>query len=250
MKLKFEAAPLEYTINSMCEIFDEKQSSDFQKYICDVYPSIVLDEIMKLDGNEKMKYVKGKIQDLYNEKKDTLDKKACEYQKKWDECETDIINCYNDIFGYDTDKAVGEIKVRVGINPICPRYLNSGMFDTYYILSPEKNIMNAIHELTHFVWFDLWKKLFPDFKKETFEYPHLIWIFSEIAIDPILRDKRFSKFCNMEKPAYECFYGIEIQNKNMIEEIRKLYEENTIEDFMKKGIKYCARNFDTLKRYV
>lgn len=250
MKLKFEKATFQYTCKSISEFFGEGAMEDFQEYICEVYPSIILDEIKRVNGAEKENYIKNKIRVIYDKEKNIMCEKVSEYQKKWDEHRSEIVNCFSEIFGCDANNVMNEIKVRVGINPICPRYLEEGEFDTYYKLNSKQNITNCIHELTHFVWFDCWKKIFKDYKEESFEHPNIVWIFSEIAIDPILRDDRIKKFCSLEKPAYECFYGIQIEDKNMIEEIRKLYKNNCIEAFMKKGIEYCNLHENILKKYI
>ncbi|MFL0252461.1 hypothetical protein ACJDT4_18785 [Clostridium neuense] len=250
MKLKFEIASIEYTCKSISEFFGDGAMEEFQEYICEVYPSIILGEIKNLNSTEKENYIRNKIKEIYDKEEGILSEKVSEYQNGWDECGSEIINCFSEIFLYNTNNIMDEVKVRVGINPICPRHLDEGEFDTYYILNSKQNIANCIHEITHFIWFDCWKKVFQDYKSETFEHPNVVWIFSEIAIDPILRDDKIKKFCSLEKPAYECFYGIVIENKNMIEEMRKLYKNNSIENFMKKGIEYCNLHQDILKRYI
>lgn len=69
MKLKFEVASIEYTCKSISEFFGDGAMEEFQEYICEVYPSIILDEI----------------------------------------------------------------KVRVGINPICPRYFKKIYLKSLYL---------------------------------------------------------------------------------------------------------------------
>ncbi|WP_066827271.1 hypothetical protein [Clostridium tepidiprofundi] len=44
------------------------------------------------------------------------------------------------------------------------------------------------------------------------------------------------KYCKLEKPAYDYFYNIEINKKPLIENIRKLYNINNIQEFMIKGL--------------
>lgn len=89
-------------------------------------------------------------------------------------------------------------------------------------------------------WFKIWNEIYKDEKKE-YENPHLKWIFSEIAISPILLDKRFKDIISLKKPAYEYFYNIEVENKNFMEIINEIYNENSIKDFMIKGFEFCRK---------
>ena len=54
----------------------------------------------------------------------------------------------------------------------------------------------------------------------------------------------------LEKPAYDYFYTIEINKYSLIENMRNLYKENTIEEFMIKGLDYCERYKDILREYI
>ncbi|SFB03778.1 hypothetical protein SAMN04488528_1009129 [Clostridium frigidicarnis] len=250
MKLKFERASLEYTCKSISEFFYEEQSKDFQEYICEIYTSFDMEKIKNMDIQEKLNYIKQNLKDLYENEAENINKKINEYQKEWNKISTEILKCYKSIFSIDVDEIFGDIIVQVGLNPICPRYLNEHKFDCFYKLNAQSAMENTIHELTHFVWFEVWKQVFKNSDEQYFEYPHLIWLFSEIAIDPILRDHRLKKYCKLEKPAYDYFYNIEINNSYLIEEIRSLYTENTLEDFMKKGLDYCEKYRDILKKYI
>ena len=250
MKLKFERASLEYTCESILECFDESQSMDFQEYICKVYPTFDLEKIKKMDLVEKSKYIKREVENLYNSQVSNINQRVNEYQKEWDEIGTEILKCYESIFNIDVDDIFKEFIVQVGLNPICPRYLSEYKFDCFYKLSTQGAIENIIHELTHFVWFKIWEQVFTDWDRQSFEYPNIIWVFSEIVIDPILRDRRFEKYCTLEKPAYDYFYNIEINKVSLIENIRNLYNQNTIQEFMIQGLEYCETYKDLLTQHI
>lgn len=250
LEIIFERASLEYTCESISGFFDESQSIDFQEYICEVYPAFDLEKIKKMDSEEKSNYIKQELKDLYNNQVSIMNERVNEYQKEWNEIGTEILKCYQSIFNIDVDTIFEKFIVQVGLNPICPRYLSECKFDCFYKLSTQSAIENTIHELTHFVWFKIWEQVFTDFDRQSFEYPNIIWLFSEIAIDPILRDCRFKTYCTLEKPAYNYFYNIEMNKDSLIENMRNLYNENTIQEFMIKGLAYCERYKDILSEYI
>lgn len=250
LKLKYEIASLEYTCESIAEFFDESQSLEFQEYICKLYPTFDLGKIKKMEQDQRLNYIKQEIEDLYNSELSIINERVNEYQEAWDKIDTEILKCYQSIFNIDMDTIFEKFTVQVGLNPICPRYLSECKFDCYYKLNAQSATENTIHELTHFVWFKIWEEVFEDFDRLSFEYPNIIWIFSEIAIDPILRDWRFKKYCTLEKPAYDYFYNIEINKDSLIKNMRDLYSENTIQEFMIKGLSYCERYRDILNEYI
>lgn len=64
---------------------------------------------------------------------------------------------------------------------------------------------------------------------------------SELVIDSIFSNTDF-KNITREKPAYKYFYEIEYKGENLIEYFQKLFKENSIEEFMKKGYEFLIKN--------
>ena len=61
-----------------------------------------------------------------------------------------------------------------------------------------------------------------------------IWLFAEIAIDAIFNGSELSQIST--KPAYEYFYGTEVNNMNFIDHFRILYKNCTIDEFLSSKI--------------
>lgn len=77
------------------------------------------------------------------------------------------------------------------------------------------------------------------------------WLFSESAIDALFKEPLLKKYCYKEKPAYEYFYDVTLQEKNMIQVFAKLYRKSlSIEDFMIQGYHLIQANKEFFEKLV
>lgn len=238
MRVKFIKADFEDTLNNIIELINSKDNDYFVESIFQYYPTIIKDEVLKLSEDERQKYILNKLRNEFKLKEKEIDKKILEYQRFWDKNELIIISKLEDIFGISLKNLFNDIISKVGLNPICPRFLENNTFDIFYLYSPSKAVETTIHEIVHFIWFKIWNDYYNDDYAE-YECPNLKWIFSEIAISPILLDDRMSDFISLNHPAYEYFYNVNFNGKNLMKEINKIYRDNDILGFMDKGFKLC-----------
>ena len=108
------------------------------------------------------------------------------------------------------------------------------MFDLHYECSDDYVLLNAVHEISHFAWFEIWQKIFPNHNPELYEQPHLDWLISEIAIEPIFR---FSMLHSLSPhhPAYDYFYEQKIDDKTIVKIANEIYQASSnINDFQIK----------------
>ena len=111
--------------------------------------------------------------------------------------------------------------------------------------------MTATHEILHFIWFENWKLIFPYEDETSYNVPDLPWLFSESAIDALFKEPLLKKYCYKEKPAYEYFYDVTLQEKNMIQVFAKLYRKSlSIEDFMIQGYHLIQANKEFFEKLV
>ena len=187
----------------------------------------------------RLDYIKEKVKPFYDKNIKAIENSVINYQEEWDKHQNRIFEEFSTIFNLSY-KGSRECLGEININPVCPRFYDDWSFDVSF--SDISNVIETtLHELTHFFWFDKWKTVFPDWKRSDFESPSLVWLFSEIAIDAIFKNTWFKKLSS-EKPAYDCFYNIEINGLNMLDYLNTLFKKNTIEDFMKKGYEYIKSN--------
>lgn len=240
---------LEFKVKSMTEFYEsvflfakpDSKNCDF------VLGQFNLDKDKALNSSGGREYVEKTLFTYYDCKKAEIEKCCKKITKLWVEIENQILNEFEKIFQI---KFKGEevYTVEIGLNRCCPRFLDEKTFDVCLSNNLSDVIQTIIHELIHFVWFEKWKKVFPDWKRQDFEAPSLIWLFSEIAVEPVVRYSNLKKFCG-EKPAYNHFYTTQIGGKNVIKFFNELFEDSAgISVFMRKGIDYIMKNAGEFKK--
>lgn len=182
-------------------------------------------------------YLRPIIYTEYTRAEDNMKAKLTGVSDKWSSVREDVSKILCDIFKCECDAEI-IIQVLLSINYVCPYDFEQKRIFINYRKTDDEIIESCIHELIHYYWFKKWNNLFEDTSK--FD-EHLVWKFSEIAIDAIFKLSELNKYCVKEKPAYEYFYDIEIGNENMIEHFRKLFFKNSIHEFMKKGMEYLVK---------
>ncbi|MDO4300457.1 MAG: hypothetical protein Q4D26_03575 [Clostridia bacterium] len=226
--------------NSIIDLLYEEENGRIQKYIADFF-DLDISFLYKAGKEEGRKIILCKLKNEYLNMEQTINNKLCNITRKWNEVSKDIFNILENIFKYRLDqnrKIIGEFT----INAVCPRYLDSWKFDINFRKNDEEIILACIHEIIHFIWFEKWSDVFPYYGKYEYNAPYLPWLFSEIAVDALLKETDLYKYCITDKPAYKHFYNIYINDKNMMEYFRELFRQGSIEDFMINGIKFIQEN--------
>ena len=222
---------------------DKNLEERFTQNLASIF-NIDIEYLFGKSYKDRLKYITSCIFPVYQSKINSLQTNLINFQNIWDQNENLILNEFEKIFGEKLDEQI-ICEGYITINPICPRFYDNWSFHVYCDSSPLKALVTTIHELTHFLWFDKWKKVFPNYQRNDFEKPSIVWLFSEIAIDAIFYHSIFKEFSG-DKPAYDYFYDVKIEGTNMIQLFRKLYENNTLENFMKMGITILKRNLDVI----
>lgn len=127
---------------------------------------------------------------------------------------------------FEVSDAKLKIIVRVGNVSFCPRWINEVAF---YVPSYIENFREVLlHECCHFIFFKKLLENNSEYSFEDFEYPTTEWILSEILIDTIFADKKnFESYTHSKIRAYKEFYFINFEDKNLIENVNRLYyQEN------------------------
>lgn len=193
------------------------------------------------DETTQFNIVKDKATLIFQEKESEIQKSVSNIQKLWDENQEKIEECFKNVFGEFPN--MNCFASSTFNNVIFPRYLDTKCFDFYYGMSDEAFLRVAIHEITHFIWFEKVKKLMPEFSREEYEYPSPVWLFSEIAVDQVFWSQEY--FCNIasltSRPAYGHFYTDKFNDsETVIEHFRKLYSNSkSIDEFIINGTRQC-----------
>lgn len=242
-KIKFELMSLE-EIAGILEwaIIIDKGILPTSNYVLQLYPELQnIKNWKNFSSNERSNIIKKLIKDNYINSKHEYKNILCNYKIIWEKYNNDFMNNLSKVLNINWSNELKVINVKAGKIPIYPREIDTHSF---YIgkMEEESFIETVMHECCHFLYFEKWKELFKSWKIEEFESPHIIWHLSEIAIDPILNNSEIQKVYKHNFKAYKNFYSINIDGKNLMETIRDIYNENTIENAIIKSYEFILRN--------
>lgn len=211
-----------------------------KQYLCSSF-NVDINMIDGKSGEEINAYLRPVIYAEYTKAQTPMNEKLAAVSDKWSDVKEDVINILQNIFGVD----IGEETLRVflSVNYVCPYDFENKRIFINYRKTTDEIIEACIHELIHYYWFKKWNIVFED--PSEFD-EHLVWKFSEIAIDAVFKETELNKYCVREKPAHEHFYDIETENENMIGHFRALFSQNTIDEFMKEGMEYLVNNRNSI----
>lgn len=248
MRLTIEMAGYAYTCQSIGEFLGEGFPS-FQETILHELPVLQGRDWTAMPQEARAQAVSEALLPAYEAILPELRQKVTDYQAYWDERNDAVAEAFAQAMGAETAHGYDDLRMRVSINPIAPRYLQERCFDCYWRYSPKGAMSVSLHEITHFIWFDLWQNLFHD-DPATYENPHPAWILSEMAVDPILRDPRLRRFVAhpgvADAPAYPAFYTLAVDGVSVMDTIRRLYAENDLQGFMRAGLAYVTEHAETI----
>ncbi|MCL1820178.1 MAG: hypothetical protein FWG36_05940 [Oscillospiraceae bacterium] len=170
--------------------------------------------------------------------------KVIAYNSHWQKYKCQVEDALSDAFRYDVKNNFNDIVGNITFNPICPRFLDTHTFDIFYLNSERGALGISLHELIHFVWFDVWQKHFGD-SPEEYETPHLKWLFSEMVVDPIMcKDDRLRQINPYFEDGcvYEYFYSMNVGGKPILETLYDIYSTSDMVAFMEQGYAYCKKH--------
>lgn len=248
-KVKFIKMDIEENINTLAWYAKPENSVgsplNYQKFVLKLFPE--LDGKIKEGMSFKEIYmildkeVRPILENLYKTSNDTL-----KFQEIWDKV--------NDSIMEDLEKRLNtkwncsEIKCRLGLLPVCPRDILGKTFDINYGSDEDRIISTAIHELCHFIYFEKWMEIFPDYSEEEFDTPHIAWYLSEAMIDPLLNNEIFKKYTNDSLYSYSVFYETYIGSENIIDILKRNVDNYPIEEAIKMSYELFKNNEETIKR--
>ena len=131
------------------------------------------------------------------------------------------------------------IDAKVGLIPVFPRYLDTFSFSVSTGLNDFQLTEICAHETLHFLWFEKWKKIYPETPRREYDSPYITWQYSEMVTDPILNNKPFSDIFDFQEHGYNSFYEMYDGEELVMDNLRKIYGESiSVEQKIDKGFKY------------
>ena len=251
MDLIFKDPGFQYSISMIMEFQGEDMSDWWSESLFYFYPSLDQAHFKTLTVEEKRAYLTSKLQSVFKEQRNEITQKLQEYQDHWDHNKDVIEAAFHDAFQIDVTALCNDMKGNISLNPICPRFLDTHVFDIFYLSSHKGALGMALHEMTHFLWFHVWQQVFHD-DPAVYEAPHLQWLFSEMAPHFVLQDPRFVAL-NPYAPdhiVYDYFYTMKVEDRCILDTLQELYDQHDMVTFMKEGYAYCERFADEILAQV
>ena len=254
MKVRYTDPGVEQMIESIMGFQSEGEADFWTGALYHFYPQIDREHALSLPFPERKGYIENTMRAVYAEARPEIRRKAELYNRHWDECEAQIAAALSDAFDVDCAGGYNDIVARVGLDPISPRFLRERAFDVFYLNSEKGAIGMSIHEIIHFVWFDVWHSLFGDSFDE-YERPNLKWILSEMVVESVMSDPRLSSI-NPYFPReeggciYPYFFDMKAGGTLILDTLGKMYRRENIRDFMRDSYAYCLEHEQEIRSHI
>lgn len=243
MELHFCDPGLNYSLDIIMEFQQSDLSGWWKQPLFHFYPQIDRTKFDRLDASSQRLYLRQELQHIYEAAKPEICCKLGLYAAHWQKYKPQIEDAFSEAFQVDSRGLFSDMTANITLNPTCPRYLDTHSFDLFYLNSERGALGLSLHEMIHFFWFHTWHQLFQDDFSE-YETPSLKWIFSEMAVEPIMRDKRLSDINPYFEDGcvYEYFYHMKIDGTPILEMLYEMYRQNDMQNFMQKGFLFCQEH--------
>ncbi len=255
MKINWRALSEKEDVDINIEFQQSEAPLFLRKQLTQKYQEIDEDFLKTLSWDKAQEYLRTKLSEIYKKYKNDIDAKVKECQDFFDDDKMrEISDAFSSAFGIDCHKILNNISGRIGINPVCPRYIQDDTgFDMPFFCNVNWIVHFSLHEMVHFVWFRLWHEHFKDSWNE-YENPHLKWLLSEMIVDPIIRNSQLRKFFpdidNNRNISYYYFYDMEIGDAPILKTVSDFYKNNSTTGCMEKSYAYCVEHEKELREKI
>ncbi|MFQ6695718.1 MAG: hypothetical protein ACLRFF_01445 [Alphaproteobacteria bacterium] len=236
-------------------LFHQKDKTPvwWHKQLFNAYPDLDYDYCWNsgISEEQRFKYIIKQMKIQAQKRQPVIEKSINIFQKAWMDIADNLNDAYSSAFDNDCLNILNSMTAEVGLNPICPRYIENHKFDIYHYFDVQHAILMALHEITHFVWFYFWQQHFKD-NINDYDYPNLKWLLSEIVVETIIRNSKINDLIKQPKYiAYSYFYDMKIGDELIFETMRKMYlNRKDIFDFMEKSFDWVKNNETELRNKI
>lgn len=252
MRLKFVPGGILRSVDSILEFTRAGQNEFWAGPFFHFYPDIDRLAYMALDDAAKRVFLTDYFTEFESANRALIREKLEKYNAHWQSCSAQITAALEDAFALLLTGVFDDLTCHVTFSPISPRYLDRHEFDSFYLESERGALGTALHEIIHFVWFHVWQSHFRDGPAE-YEAPHLKWILSEMAVEPIMRDPRLggiNPYYAHRQCVYPYFYTLTVDGAPILDTLHSMYISLTPTRFMEEALKYCALNEHKIRAHI
>jgi hypothetical protein len=231
---------------------DKDRNEMWSNALFQVYGQLEREKLYSLPASQRKDYLNKELLPYYLEQEQEIAEKIVKYNNHWKQHKRQITEAFSEAFQRDYTDRLNNMIGNITLNPIEPRFLNAHSFDVFHLNSERGALGVALHEITHFAWFDIWQAHFMDDCAD-YETPHIKWIFSEMAVDSIMRKDKRLHGVNPYFPdahVYEYFNSMKLEGKPVLETLYEMYKRVGIVDFMEWGLAYCIKHEDEIRAQI
>lgn len=250
-KVKFNNMSIDDVVDLLAwTVFETDGPFPLSKYVYDMYPELkglINWGPDKIDDLDSKKIIKSAILKRYDEYLSSNINLPDGYQKIWDEYNDKFMIALSSRLDIKWPQDCNNIVAGIGLIPIYPRDIQSRTFNIG-TMDRKWVIETAMHECSHFLFFEKWKQLYPDWKWEDFESPNIIWYLSEMLVDPILNCPEMQNVFDNKFWAYDSFYNLKINDESVMGYINDIFKNNNIKDAITKSYDYVLENEQLIRK--
>lgn len=246
-KVIFKKMKLEDNIKFIKDIFDDADDEllSVHTFTINLFPELKnISNSMCLEDRDKL--IESVVANYYHDNSLNIDNDVERYNNVWNRYNDDFFNKLTKFLNLEWPREHEVVEATVGIIPVCPRYLDEFSFSVHDGLTDVQLIETCAHELCHFLWFEKWKKLYPDCPRKEYESPYVVWQYSEAVVDPILKASGIKELFNSNNVfSYDSFYE---NYDNLMNELIDIYlKDLDIDTRINEGFN-CYRKITSQKR--
>ena len=254
MDVKFYYPRFHDMIKDFLSYIDEDTMEDTIKTLHYYYFDIDVEYTYTLNYEEQTEYLYSILKDVYIKQEALLKQKVTLFETSWKKYQEQITNALSKAFHYDTHTCFNDLHCCINIHPLMSHDLVNHRFDIFYLEDEKGMIGYTIHELIHFLWFDLWHKTFHDDFRE-YDTPSLKWISSELILVPIMNDECLHNInpffiCERTGEINETFYDLKINNQYILQIIDDMYHQYPIQEFMKHAYQFVQSHEEAIRQHI
>lgn len=251
MDLLYSYPGAAHSVETVMEFTSDDRTAFWSEPFFHFFPDIDRARFCAMSVSERKRYLMEYFTAFERENEGTIRKKLALYNAEWAKNRAQVTAALEDAFSLDLSGLFNDMKAYMSFCPVCPRYLESSSFDVFWLNSERGALGLSLHEIIHFVWFRVWHEVFRDQSSE-YETPHLKWILSEMAVEPIMRDERlrsvnpyFDDGC-----VYPYFYTMTIDRKPVLDLLYDMYRSMPIKSFMVESYALLLRNESAVRDHI
>jgi len=236
-------------------LFHQKDKTPvwWHKRLFNAYPDLDYDYCWNsgISEEQRFEYIIKQMKIQAQKRSGDIAKSIDMFKKEWESIACQLNDAYSNAFDNNCGNILNNMVAYVGLNPICPRDIETHSFDIYHYFDPKLAVSMATHEITHFVWFFFWQRHFRDNPSE-YDFPSIKWLLSEIVVETINHNTDIANLGQQPKHiAYSYFYDMKIGDELIFDTMRKMYlNRKDIFDFMEKSFDWVKNNETELRNKI